>query len=532
MRRLPAYPSYPRLTVHAENGMAATSHPAASLAALDMLRAGGTAMDAAVAASAVLGVVEPMSTGIGGDVFCLYAPAGAAVPVAYNGSGRAPAAVDAGRLRGEGLAGIAPGSPHAVTVPGAVEAYCRLIEDHGRLGLDEVLAPAIRSAEEGYVVAPVVGRAWAAGADRLAADPHARELFLPGGHAPVPGDRHGQPNLAGTLRRIAAEGRAGFYENAVAEDMVARLQELGGTHTLDDFAAARGEYVTPVSTELAGCRVYECPPNGQGIVALLMLNILAGFDLASMDPLGVDRLHLTLEAGRLAFRDRGLYVADPGCAEIPVEGLLSGEYAETLRARIDPRRAMAGVPESDPVPKRDTVYISVVDRERNAASFISSLYHGFGSCILAPKSGVMLHCRGVGFSLESGHRNCLAPGKRPMHTIIPGMLARDGHALMPFGVMGADYQPWGHVHFLQNMLLYGMEPQPALDLPRFTHAEGMALLEEGVPEATLRELAERGHRVARPQEPLGGGQAVWIDWERGTLRAGTEPRKDGIALGY
>ena len=298
MRRLPAHPSYPRLTVHAENGMAATSHPAASLAALDMLRAGGTAMDAAVArrrcwawSSRCRRVSAAMCSA------SMHRPE-RQCPSPITDRAGAPAAVDAGRLRGEGLAGIAPGSPHAVTVPGAVEAYCRLIEDHGRLGLDEVLAPAIRSAGEGYVVAPVVGRAWAAGADRLAADPHARELFLPGGHAPVPGDRHGQPNLAGTLRRIAAEGRADSMRTRLRKTWWRGCRNWAARIRWDDFASARGEYVTPVSTELAGCRVYECPPNGQGIVALLMLNILAGFDLASMDPLGADRLHLTLEAGR------------------------------------------------------------------------------------------------------------------------------------------------------------------------------------------------------------------------------------------
>lgn len=529
---LPAYRTFPRGTVHAEHGMVATSHPLAALEALEILRAGGNAMDAAVAASVLLGVVEPMSTGIGGDVFCLYAPAGTGVPLAYNGSGRAPAATDAARLREAGLGEVPPHTPHAVTVPGAVEGCCRLLADHGRLGPDAVLEPAIRYAEAGYVVAPVVGAAWRDATALLAADPGARELFLPGGAAPAPGARHRQPQLAETLRRIAREGAAGFYEGAVAEDMVERLRAAGGVHRMEDFAQARGNYVKPISTTLGDCTVHECPPNGQGVVALQMLNILAGYDLTSMSILGADQLHLTLEAGRLAFRDRGLYLADPERAEVPVEQLLSAAYAAGLRALIDPARAMAEPLPTVPGGPHDTIYVAVVDRDRNAASLISSLYHGFGSGIFAPRSGVMLHCRGAGFTLQEGHRNCIAPGKRPMHTIIPGMLTRGGQVVMPFGVMGADYQPWGHVHLLHNMLLHGMEPQEALDVPRFTHADGGVHLEEGIPESVAQELEHRGHQVVRGADPLGGGQAIWIDSGRGTLAGGTEPRKDGIALGY
>ena len=524
--------SLARSTVYADNGMVATSHPAGSLAALDMLRAGGTAMDAAVAASLVLGVVEPMSTGIGGDVFCLYAPAGAVIPIAYNGSGRAPAATDAEQLRAAGISEIGSSTPHAVTVPGAVEAYCRLLADHGKLGREEVFAPAIKYAEDGYTIAPVVGQAWKRSAARLAEDPVASEVFLSGGRAPAVGSRHRQPALARTLRKIALEGPAGFYQGAVAEDMVTRLRELGGAHSLEDFAAAQGDCETPISTSWAGRVVYECPPNGQGVIALLMLNVLGGFDLASMDPLGADRLHVTLEAGRLAFRDRARFLADPRLADVPVEGMLSEKYAEAMRMEIEHHRAMDEPLPSTPSPRRDTVYISVVDRDRNAASFISSLYLGFGSCRLAPMSGVMFHCRGMGFTLEAGHPNCLAPNKRPMHTIIPGMLMNNGRVEMSFGVMGADYQPWGHVHVLQNMLTYGMDIQEALDFPRFMHDDGCAMLEAGIPEAVARDLQKRGHNIAPAEIPLGGAQVIGIDWEQGRLAGGTEPRKDGIALGY
>ena len=310
------------------------------------------------------------------------------------------------------------------------------------------------------------------------------------------------------------------------------LNELGGLHTLDDFARAGGEYVAPIATELAGHRIHECPPNGQGIVALIMIDILKGYDIASMDPLSADRLHLTLEAGRLAFRDRAAYVADPAMADVPVETLLSPAHADMLRADIDPARAMAETPGPRLPKSPSTVYLCVVDRDRNAASFINSTFFSFGSSRVAPRSGVVLQNRGSGFVVEPGHRNCVAPGKRPMHTIIPAMLTKGGRAVMPFGVMGGDYQPWGHTHVAQNMLLYGMAPQEALDLPRFMHDGAAALVEPSVPGHVMRDLARRGHGVSVAPETLGGGQAIWIDWDKGALAGGTEPRKDGIALGY
>ena len=527
-----SHPTHPRSTVWAENGMAASSHPAASLAAIDILREGGTAMDAAVAAHLVLGVVEPMSTGIGGDAFCLYAPGGAVEPIAFNGSGGAPAGLSADNLLAQGIRAIDPDSVHSVTIPGAVDAFLRLLADYGRLGPERVFAPAIHFAEEGYTVAPVIARSWRLAVSRLRQKPEASRTYLTDGGSPWPGDRIRHPRLAATLRAIRDHGRKAFYEGWIAEDLAATLQGLGGTHCLSDFATHAGEYVAPISTEIEGYRVFECPPNGQGMIALLMMNILQGFELSSMDPLGVERVHLTLEAGRLAFRDRTAYVADPAMAVVPVNQILSSRYASELRNAIDPSVAMAAMPRPSLPAHRDTVYACVIDRDRNAASLISSLYHSFGSCIVSPKSGIMLHCRGVGFSLEPGHPNAVAPGKRPMHTIIPGMLARDGRAETAFGVMGGDYQPWGHVHVLQNILLYGMEPQEALDLPRFTHDGRLALMEEGIPRTVCRELARMGHPVAAAPRPLGGGQMIRIDWERGVLAGGTEPRKDGIALGY
>jgi gamma-glutamyltranspeptidase/glutathione hydrolase len=521
-----------RSVVHAVNGMAATSHPLATLAALDALRWGGNAIDAAVCAAAVLAVVEPQSTGIGGDCFALLAPRGSGELVAYNGSGRAPAAAEVGWYRERRIDAIDPNGAHAVTVPGAVEAWARLVADHGRKGLDDLLQPAIRYAEDGYPVHARVAFDWADEAPRLEHDPTARRIFLPGGKPPAAGDVHRQPELGATLRRIAADGADGFYRGEVADDIVGHLRDRGGLHTAVDFAQHRGEYVTPIRTSYRGHDVFECPPNGQGLTVLLMLNLLQGFDLGRLDPLGPERLHLEIEAGRLAYRDRNALIADPAHARVPVAHLLSAEYADGLRGHIRPDRAMAALPAPGSIGGKDTVYLCVVDGQRNVASFINSTYWSFGSGLVAPKSGVVLHNRGLGFSLDPNHPSCIAPMKRPFHTIIPGMLVKDGRAMMPFGVMGGSYQPFGHVHLLTNMLDHGMDPQAAIDCPRVFHDGTTAVVETGVPDASVAGLASRGHAVARATEPLGGGQAILIDWARGLLTGGSDPRKDGCALGY
>ena len=520
-----------RSAARAANAMVATSQPSATLAGIEVLRAGGNAVDAAVAASAVLCVTEPQSTGVGGDCFCLYAPAGQAVPVALNGSGQAPAALSAEWLRERGQDRLDESGPHAVTVPGAIDAWARLVADHGRMGLDELLAPAIRYAEEGFVVHARTAADWRDAAARLAGDADSARRFLPEGGPVGEGRLFRQPELAATLRRIAREGRAGFYEGPVAEDIVAKLQSLGGLHTLDDFAARRADYVAPISTDYRGWRVFECPPNGVGVIALLMLNMLERFEPAA-DPLAPERLHRLIEATRLAFRDRNAFVADPAGAEVPLDMLLSKDYAAALAGRICDERALEALPPAGWPAHDDTVYLAVVDRDGNACSFINSLFKSFGSAILAPGSGVMLHNRGLGFSLDPAHPNALRPGRRPMHTIIPAMLARDGRAVMPFGVMGGHYQPVGQAWVLTSMLDHGLDPQAALDLPRLFAYEGAVEIERGLPEAASAALRRRGHRLAPAEPPHGGGQAIWIDHANGTLVAGSDPRKDGLALGY
>jgi gamma-glutamyltranspeptidase/glutathione hydrolase len=522
-----------RSPVHSLHGMAATSHPLSTLAAIDVLRDGGNALDAAVAACAVQCVVEPQSTGIGGDCFVLMAPGGGDRIVAFNGSGRAPAKATVQWYQSQGITEIERTSPHAVTVPGAVDAWARLLADHGTRSLGEVLAPAIGYARDGYVIHSRVASDWALAAPILTHDPGAARIFLPGGRAPGEGEAHRQPELAETLERIAREGPDGFYRGPVAEDIVGHLRSLGGLHSLEDFAQAKGDYVTPIKTDYRGYQVHECPPNGQGIAALVLLNILEGFALGDLAPLSVERLHLEIEAARLAYRERDTLIGDPAQVQVPVDRLLSRDHAAALRAEIDPERATVSLPPAQVVAHADTVYITVVDRDRNAVSFINSLFSSFGSGILAPRTGVMLQNRGMSFRVDPDHPNGIAPGKRPMHTIIPGMVVKDGRMVMPFGVMGGHYQVMGHGHFLTNLLDFGLDLQEAIDLPRvFAAQSGPVEVESGVPAEVAAGLAARGHQLTPPPKPIGGGQAIWIDWESGVLTGASDPRKDGCALGY
>jgi gamma-glutamyltranspeptidase/glutathione hydrolase len=519
-----------RSPVYGTRGMAATSHPRATLAAIEALRAGGNAIDAAVSAAAVLAVVEPQMTGIGGDCFALYAPPAGEV-IAYNGSGRAPAAAEPQWFLERGLYEIPEDSAHAVTVPGAVEAWARLVADHGTMELCRLLAPAIELAVAGYPVAPRVARDWGNSTGALNRAEAARRIFLPDGRPPRVGEIHRQPALADTLRRIAREGPAGFYEGEVADDMVATLRQEGGLHTLEDFAAHHGDYVEPIKSSYRGHEVYECPPNGQGFTALLMLNLLEGFELGSSRPLDAARIHIQCEVGRLAYRDRDAFLGDPSASAESVAALLQKSYADRIRGAIRADRAMDRLPAAVPT-VGDTIYLSVVDRDGGAVSFINSLYYAFGSGIASERTGVMLHNRGTLFTLEEGHPNRIAPHKRPMHTLMPGMLAKGGKSIMPFGVMGGHYQPFGHVQVVVNMIDFGLDVQEAIDLPRFFHAGNALVVERGVPRTVAEALAKLGHQVYAAGAPLGGGQAVWIDRERGVLVGGSDPRKDGCALGF
>ncbi|HML13608.1 MAG TPA: gamma-glutamyltransferase family protein [Xanthobacteraceae bacterium] len=518
-----------RSSVLACEGMAATSHPLATHAAIETLRAGGTAADAAVTAVALLGVVEPAMTGIGGDCFCIVAKP-SAPPWGYNGSGRAGAAVRTETLLARGPTGIALDSIHAVTVPGAVEAWASILAAHGRFGLDRALQPAIRYARDGFPIAPRVGSDWALAVPKLRADAGAARHYLNDGHAPAIGEVMRFPALAKTLEAIAVGGPRAFYEGPIARDIVATIVARGGLIEEDDLARHRGDAVAPVSSNYRGLDLVELPPNGQGIVAQVMLNILERFDLARLDPLGPERFHLELEAARLAYAVRDAEIADPAAMRKSVSALLDKGFARELAGRIDLSRRVEGPALATTI--SDTVYLTVVDRDRMAVSFINSLYSAFGVGVATANSGIMLHNRGACFVVAPGHPNTIGPDKRPMHTIIPALAMREGRCEMSFGVMGGHYQAVGHAHVIGNMTDHGMDVQAAIDAPRAFFEGDMTLVERGVPDATVAGLKSRGHNVAVRPLPLGGGQAIQIDWDRGVLIGGSDPRKDGLALGY
>ena len=533
MRHL-EYPG--RSPVAAPNGMASTSHPLSTQTAITILQEGGNALDAAIAACAVQCVVEPESTGIGGDCFCLYAPSGSDKIIAFNGSGRAPGGLSSEWLLEQGISQIERQSPHAVTIPGAVDAWTQLNRDHGSMDLARVLAPAIAYARDGYPITQRVARDFAGAFDWLDAD--ARALFGCDG-APIPlGARHAQPALAATLERIGRDGRDGFYDGPVAADIIAKLQRLGGHHTADDFATAIGEYVDPISTSFRDHSVWQCPPNGQGVIALMLLNMMqnASDSLAHREagPLSAERMHLEIEAGRLAYRDRGLVLADPAQASVPVPDMLNPAYADRLWRQINPDRRLDTLPPSQLPRHSSTVYITVVDRDRNCCSFINSLYDNFGSGLLAPESGVMLHNRGQGFVVDPHHPNGVAPGKRPLHTLIPGMVTKDGQVTISYGVMGGEYQAFGHMQFLTRHFDYGMDMQMAQDTARFfpDPFSDVVDIEAPVPADVRATLSKLGHHVRAAGKPIGGSQAISIDWKTGLLTAGSDPRKDGCAMGY
>jgi gamma-glutamyltranspeptidase/glutathione hydrolase len=512
-----------------QNGMCATSHPLAAKVAVNMLEAGGNAVDAGIAAAMVLNICEPQMTGLGGDCFALLQPAPKAEFIGLNASGRAPAGLSAAALRAAGHGAIPDGSADAVTIPGAVDGFVTLSADHGKLPLSEVLAPAIRYAEEGVPVAPRVAFDWAIAADRLQGG--ARDRYLINGQALKAGQVFAAPDQARVLRKIADEGRAGFYEGEVAEDMVASLQAAGGSHTLEDFAATKCDYVEPISTTYHGHTLTELPPNGHGATALLMANILSHFDLASRGPLSAERAHLEAEAAKLAYDARDRFIADPSAMQ-HLDHMLGDETAANLAALIDPQKALHLPSQRLESVHKETIYLTVVDKDRMALSLIYSVFHSFGSGIASDKFGILLQNRGAGFTLAKGHPNEAMGGKRPMHTIIPGMLEKPGEFLMPFGVMGGQYQPNGHMRFLSNIADYGMDPQAAISLPRSFANAGALALERGYSDETRAKLAALGHSVTIPETAIGGAQAIRIDAKSGVLIAGSDPRKDGCALGY
>lgn len=517
-----------RSPVLATNGMCATSHPLAAATAIDILKRGGNAMDAAIAGAVLLGICEPQMTGIGGDCFVLWSMPGETKINALNGSGRAPAALNAAMLREAGHDTVPVSSPHAVTIPGAIDAFCTLSDRVGKLGLDALLAPTIHYAETGVPVAPRVVSDWMSSADVLQGS--ARQTYMVNGNVPKTGDIFRAPKQADVLRRIAKDGRDAFYKGEVADDMIATLTAMGGVHSAQDFADVACTDTSPVAGTYKDIEVVEHPPNGQGAVALLLLNILEHFDIASMDPFGAERAHIEAEATKLAYDARNQFLADADHMT-KLDHLLSDDTAARLAALIDPKRAMENATTISEAVHKDTIYITVVDGDGMMVSLIYSIFHGFGSGIASDKFGILLQNRGAGFSLSEGHPNELKGGKRPMHTIIPGFIRSNGKPVMPFGVMGGQYQPTGHARFATNLTDFGMDPQSAIDAPRCFSDRGVLQVERGYSDAVRQELADLGHTVQLSDGPLGGAQAIRLH-DSGVLEGASDPRKDGCALGY
>ncbi len=520
-----------RSPVLAMNGMVATSQPLASAAALRVLQDGGNAVDAAITAAAVLNVVEPVMTGIGGDMFALLYMQQDKKPVGLNGSGWAGSKATPEFFRSRNLSFVPGEGIYSVSVPGAVAGWYKLHQKYGKLPMSRILAPAVEYAEKGFPVSDIIAGQWQGEEEKLRQTPDAARLLLIDGRAPQHGQLFRMPELARTLRLIAEQGREGFYKGEIARKIVEFSNKNDGMLTLSDFAEFDAQWIEPVSTNYHGYDVYELGPQTQGMTALQMLNVLEGYDLKSLGHNSAEYIHLMVEAKKLAYADRDAYIADPDKARVPVPRLISKEYAAERRKLISRERAMPsarpGLPENG-----DTVYLTVVDKDRNAVSFINSLFSYFGSGLVAGDTGVVLQNRGALFSLESKHPNVIAPRKRPFHTLIPAMVLKEGKPFFSFGVMGGDMQPQGHVQVLVNLIDFGMDVQQAGEAPRFRHASGSVLLESAFDDSLRSALGNKGHRIAGAIDAWGGYQGILIDPRSGVLMGGSDPRKDGLAIGW
>lgn len=541
-------PHQSRSVVIAKHGIVATSHPLAAQAGLDVLKAGGNAVDAAITTNAMLGVVEPMSCGIGGDLFAIYWDNKAKKLYGLNASGRSPLNLTLAILREKSEASLQIPSfgPLSWSVPGCVDGWDQLRTRFGSKPLGELLEPAIQAAEGGFPVSEIIGNGWQGSFVGLSQWPDSKRVYLKEGRPPRVGEIMTLPELAATYRLLATEGRDAYYKGRIASEIVAFSDKSGGYFSLRDFAEHKSDWIDPVSTDYRGFTVWELPPNGQGIAALQILNILEGYDLRALGPKSAEYVHLFTEAKKLAFADRARFYADPAFGDVPVKELISKEYAARQRARIDPARAATNVAAGDPkLEHGDTVYLTVVDKDRNCCSLIQSLYHGFGSQVVPGRVGFALQNRGNLFSLDETHPNRFEPGKRPFHTIIPAMVTKDGEPWFCFGVMGGDMQPQGHVQILVNMIDFGMDPQMAGDAARIRHGGsatptglpeepggGTVYLESGFPPEIRAKLQSLGHRLGVATGSYGGYQGILIDSLNGTLHGATDPRKDGAAVGY
>ncbi|MBT8108251.1 MAG: gamma-glutamyltransferase [Gammaproteobacteria bacterium] len=534
-----------RSEVIAQHGMAATSQPLATQVALDILKTGGSAVDAAIAANAALGLMEPTGSGIGGDLFAIVWDSDSKQLVGLNASGRAPRAMTLDYFRERGIDSIPKFGPLPVSVPGAVDGWFELHDRFGRLPMTALLAPSIRYARDGFPVSEVIAHNFVRNRNRIGHYPGFAETFMPNGDVPKKGEVFRNPRLADTYAAIAEKGRDEFYKGDIARSIDAYMAEQGGLLTYDDLAAHQSEWVTPVSTNYRGWDVYELPPNGQGIAALQILNILEGFDIEALGFGSADYIHTFTEAKKLAFEDRAKHYADMDFADVPVDWLISKDYAEQRRRLISPEKAATTVPAGDrKLQTGDTVYLTVADAAGNMVSLIQSNYRGMGSGMTPGELGFVLQNRAELFALEDTHANVVAGGKRPFHTIIPVFVMKDGEPLMSFGVMGGDMQPQGHAQIIVNMVDFGMNLQEAGDAARVNHKGsseptgsvmddgGTLHLESGFGADVRAELERRGHTLGPSDGSFGGYQAIMFDKDEGVYYGASEVRKDGQAAGY
>ncbi len=520
-----------RSTVYAPRGVAATSQPLATAAALRILQDGGNAVDAAVAAAAVLNVTEPHMTGMGGDMFALLWSAAEGRLIGLDASGRSGSKLDVDALVAEGLERVPGSGPRSVTVPGALSGWSALLDAYGTISLADALAPAIRIAEEGFPVTPIIAQDWEGSVEGLREDPGSAATFLIDGRAPKPGQWFRNPDLARTFRLVADEGPEVFYGGALGKVFVDGLAELGGYLTLDDLESHEVRWVEPLSIDYKEYTLHELPPAGQGVAALQMLKMLEGYDLQAMGHNTGPYLHALIEAKKLAHADLDRYIADPDHMDVRPQALLDPAYLRARASLIDPGRAAERPEPGHLTTDSETIYLTVADRDGNMISFINSIFGYFGARVVIPGTGVMLQNRGAGFTMEEGHPNRIAPDKRPLHTIIPAFATRNGEPWLAFGVMGGSMQPQGHVQVLLNMVEFGMDPQEAIDAARFRHLSGVSVAIENLDPAVAAELEALGHELRDPLDvAFGGGQAI-LRLPRGWA-AGSDPRKDGMAAGH
>ena len=521
-----------QFSVIAKNGMVASSQPLATLAGVEILMNGGNAIDAAIATAAVLGVVEPSSIGIGSDAFCLFYSAKDKALKALDASGRSPYATSLEFCRKSGFKEMPQRGIHSVTVPGAVHGWATLLKSHGTKSLSEVLRASIRHADDGFPVAELTAEQWRESEARLKADEGGAINYLIGGRAPKAGEIFRNPRMAATLKRIAAEGADCFYQGEIAEKLVRCSERLGGLFTLQDFADQRSDWVEPIAANYRGYDIYEMPPTTQGFVAVEMLKILEGFDLKAMGANSADALHAMIEAKKLGFADRDRQLADRDFMKVDVHGLIAAERAKRLRGLIRMEQAAADYP--DARGGTDTEYVAAADCDGNLVSFIQSNFMGFGSGVVEPETGIILQNRGHLFSLDENHPNCIGPHKRCAHTLMPGLIFKDGEPFAALGLKGGHVQPQVQVQLIVNLVDHGMAPQQAISAPRFNHIDGLKVgLEPEIAQEVKDELNRRGHQVVGGNpESFGGAHMIMIDSESGAFVGGSDPRKGGCALGY